>query len=94
MVRYRLVAGGGGHDEQQGVACLLSHGAVPVDEGHQQGEDEQVGRALLDGCCPEQHLQDHRLPSHGHTHLGGGGGDQVRATARFKRIKKGQWVIV
>ena len=73
VARHGLVAGRGRHDQQQGVARLLAHGAVAVDEGHQQGENQQVGRALLDGRGPEQHLQYHGLPGHGHTHLGGSG---------------------
>lgn len=53
---HGLVAGRRRHDQQQGVSGLLSDGSVPVDERHKQGEDEEVGGALLGWRCPEQHL--------------------------------------
>ena len=63
------MAGRGRHDQQQRVPGLLSDGSVPVDERHEEGEDQQVGGALLSRRRPEQHLQNHRLPCHGHTDL-------------------------
>ncbi|KAG7220337.1 hypothetical protein INR49_010173, partial [Caranx melampygus] len=44
---HGLVAGRGRHDQQQGVSGLLSNGSIPVDERHKEGEDEEVGGALL-----------------------------------------------
>ncbi|TNN89582.1 hypothetical protein EYF80_000185 [Liparis tanakae] len=45
------------HDEQQGVPGLLAHRALPVDEGDEQGEDEEVGGPLVLTGVEEQ-LQD------------------------------------
>lgn len=45
------------HDEQQGVSGLLAHRALPVDEGDEQGEDEEVGGSLVLAGVEEQ-LQD------------------------------------
>lgn len=42
-----FVAGRGRHHQQQCVSGLLPDGAVPVDEWDEEGEDEQVGGALL-----------------------------------------------
>lgn len=56
VVRHGLVTGRGGHDQQQRVPGLLPDGSVPVDERHQEGEDQQVGGALLGRCGSEQHL--------------------------------------
>lgn len=35
------------HDEQQCISGLLAHCALPVDEGDEQGEDEEVGGSLI-----------------------------------------------
>lgn len=69
VTRHRLVAGGGRHDQEQRVSGLLPDGAVSVNEWHKQGKDQQVRGTLLGRRRPEQHLQDHRLPGHGHAHL-------------------------
>lgn len=69
VTRHRLVAGRGRHDQEQRVTSLLPDGAVSMNEWHEQGEDQQVCGALLSWRRPEQHLQDHGLLGHGHTHL-------------------------
>lgn len=66
---HSLVTGGGGHDQQQSVPSLLTDGAVPMDEWHEEREDEEVGGAVLSRRCSEQQLQDHGLPGHGHANL-------------------------
>lgn len=53
---HSLVAGRGRHDQQQRVSRLLSDGSVPVYEWHEEGEDQQIGGALLGRCRLEQHL--------------------------------------
>lgn len=53
---HSLVAGRGRHDQQQCVSGLLSDGSIPMNEWYEQGEDQQIGGALLGRRRPEQHL--------------------------------------
>lgn len=50
---HGLMAGRGCHDQQQCVSGLLADGSVTVDEWHEEGEDQQIGGALLGRCCTE-----------------------------------------
>lgn len=67
----RIVTGRCCHDQQQRVPGLLSNGPFPMDEWHEQGEDQKIRRALLSWCRLEQLFKNYRLPGHGHTDLVG-----------------------
>ena len=60
VLGHSLVLSRQRHDEQQGVPGLLAHRALPVDEGDEQGEDEEVGGALVLAGV-EEHLQNRRV---------------------------------
>ena len=54
---HHLVFGRQGHDEEEGFPGLLAHLALAVDEGDEQGEDEEIGGALVLAGVEKQ-LQD------------------------------------
>lgn len=86
VMRHSLVAGRGSHDQQQCVSRLLSNGSISMNEGHEQGEDQQIGGALLSRRRPEQHLQNYRLPGHGHAHLPAICVVSLKSTSSFDHI--------
>lgn len=85
---HRLLAGRGRHDQKQGVSGLLSDGAVPMNEWHEQGKDQQVCGALLSRRRPEQHLQNYGLLGHGNTNLLETLVVTFKAKSEFLRTKK------
>ncbi|KAF3852481.1 hypothetical protein F7725_005836 [Dissostichus mawsoni] len=78
------------HDEQQSVSGLLAHRALPVDEGDEQGEDQEVSGPLIlagvekqlqNGRVLGQHAaelveQQHQLRLHLRSRGAGAGGQQ------------------
>ena len=57
VVSHHAVLGGQRHDEEQGIPGLLADGPLPVNEGDEKGEDEEVRSPLvLTGV--EEELQD------------------------------------
>ena len=58
-----MVAGRHGHDEQQRITGLLPQHALVVDERDEEGEDDEVGGALV-GVAVKEELQDGGLFGH------------------------------
>ena len=98
MMGHHTVLGRERHDEEQGVPGLLAHGPLPVNEGDQKGEDEEVRSPLVLTSVEEEFQdgwifgkngtelieQDHQLPLHG-----GGGCSRTRAQQHHQGLQNG-----